>query len=103
MVDTAKPPILRTLAFDPAVMAARGRIGGYVTHSRHDSRELTQPARDAFRAKIEREVDPEGKLPEAERLRRAESARRAHYARIALKRRTTAKTKAAAGDGPAAV
>ncbi len=84
-------------------MAARGRIGGYTTHSRHDSRKLTQPAREAFRARFQREVDPDGLLPEAERQRRAEAARRAFYARIALKRRTGKGQKhAATGMGPVA-
>ena len=36
-------------------------------------------------AKFEREVDPAGTLPLAERLIRAEHARRAHFARLALK------------------
>lgn len=41
-------------------------------HARHDSRELTRPARQAFLAKFDREVDPDAVLPEAERLRRAD-------------------------------
>lgn len=32
-----------------------------------------------------RQVDPTGKLPEHERLRRAESARKAYYTRLALR------------------
>jgi hypothetical protein len=64
-------------------MAARGRIGAHVTHSRHDARELTAPAREAFLAKFEREVDPDELLSSDERRRRAEHARRAHMARIA--------------------
>lgn len=62
-----------------------GRLGAYVVHSRYDSRELTEAAREAFRSKFEREVDPEGVLPIEERLRRAEMARKAHFARMALK------------------
>jgi hypothetical protein len=64
-------------------MALRGRIGAHVTHSRHDSREITAPAREAFLAKFEQEVDPDGSLPHEERRRRAEHARRAHMVRIA--------------------
>lgn len=71
------------LSFDPADMALRGRIGAYVTHSRHDSREITSNARAAFLSKFDREVDPDGVLPEAERERRAGFARKAHFARLA--------------------
>ena len=77
-----KSPILVTLAFDPEEMAQRGRIGAHVTHSRHDARELTAPAREAFLSRFEREVDPDGVLAPEERQRRAEHARRAHMARI---------------------
>lgn len=61
----------------------RGRIGAYVTHSRHDPRETTAKARETFLSQFERQVDPEGVLPEAERLRRAEAARKAHMTRLA--------------------
>jgi hypothetical protein len=81
----AKPPVSVTLTFDPLDMARRGRIGAYVLHSRHDSRETTRAGRAAFLSRFEREVDPDGVLPAAERQRRAEMARRAHFARLALK------------------
>ena len=74
-----------TIHLDPEEMARRGKIGAHVTHSRHDARELTAPARQAAFARFEQEVDPEQILPEAERLRRAEHARRAHMLRIAHK------------------
>jgi len=77
--------IERTVTFDPADMALRGRIGAFVTHSRHDPRETTKNARATFLARFEEEVDPEGTLSEAERTRRAEAARRAYFARLALK------------------
>jgi hypothetical protein len=70
--------------FDPAEMALRGRIGAYVLHARHDPRETTAKARGKFLARFEREVDPEGVLPEPERLRRAQSTKNAHFARLAL-------------------
>jgi hypothetical protein len=70
-----------TLTSDEA--AKRGRIGAYVTHSRHDTRELTQNARTAFLSSFERQVDPDGVLPVAERLRRAEAAKRAHFSKLA--------------------
>ena len=70
--------------FDPADMAMRGRIGALRLHASHDPRETTAKARAEFLARFEREVDPEGELPPAERARRAAYARRAHMARLAL-------------------
>jgi hypothetical protein len=64
-------------------MAARGRIGALVTNSRYGGREITQKARDTFRASFAVLVDPGGVLPPQERERRAENARKAHYARLA--------------------
>jgi hypothetical protein len=71
-----------TIDIDPEEMARRGRIGAHVTHSRHDARELTASAREAFLSKFEKQVDPDGTLPDEERRRRAEHARKAHMARI---------------------
>ena len=62
----------------------RARIGAHALHATHDSRELTAPARAAFLARFEAEVDPDGVLPEAERRRRAEHARKAYFAKLAL-------------------
>lgn len=61
----------------------RGRIGAYRLHATHDPRETTANARAAFLAKFLDEVDPERKLPEAERQRRATMARKAYFARLA--------------------
>jgi hypothetical protein len=36
-------------------------------------------------ARLEREVDPEGRLPDAERRRRAEAAKKAYFTNLALK------------------
>jgi hypothetical protein len=44
---------------------------------------MTRVAREAFRSKFEREVDPDGMLDPAEGPRRAEMARKAHIARLA--------------------
>lgn len=73
----------RSYELDPADMARRGRIGGFATHAKHDSRDITAHARAAFKNRFLMAVDPDGVLPEAERIRRAESARKAHYARLA--------------------
>lgn len=80
--ENEPPPAVRW-DIDPHEMALRGRIGAHRLHATHDSRELTAPARMAFLARFEREVDPEGVLPLAERQRRADHARRAHFARLA--------------------
>ena len=48
-----------------------------------DKTARTQPARDAFLERFEREVDPEGKLPEEERAERAMYARRAWMIELA--------------------
>ncbi len=45
----------------------------------------TSNARAAFADRFEREVDPDGALPPAERARRAEHARKSHFLRLALK------------------
>ncbi|GAA1405329.1 hypothetical protein GCM10009639_52160 [Kitasatospora putterlickiae] len=45
----------------------------------------TAKARAAALARFETQVDPEGVLPEPERLRRAESARRAYFSNLALR------------------
>jgi hypothetical protein len=54
-------------------------------HSRNDSKVVSQPARDAFMAKFEDEVDPERILPEEERARRAIHALKAYMAQLSLK------------------
>lgn len=73
------------MASSHAERVLTGRLGAYVVHSRYDSRDLTKAAREAFRSKFEREVDPDGVLPLEERLRRAEMARKAHFTRLALR------------------
>ncbi len=63
-----------------------GSIGGHTSWSRTADRTArTAPARDKFDARFEKEVDPEGVLDPAERMRRAENARKAYFARLALK------------------
>jgi len=62
-----------------------GRVGAYTMLARHDAREVTRPAHEAFWRKFETEVDPEGRLDPVERARRADMARKAHFTRLALK------------------
>jgi len=69
----------------PEERSLRGRIGAHALHSQVDGRQHTQPARDAFAARFERQVDPDGTLPPMERRRRAEHAKRAYMLSLALK------------------
>jgi hypothetical protein len=54
-----------------------------------DRSRRTAPAREAMLARFEREVDPDGTLPPAERARRADSARRAYFLALAAKSAST--------------
>jgi hypothetical protein len=68
----------------PEEAALRGRIGAHVTHGRHDSKELTAPARSRFLKRFEVAADPEGLLPPDERRRRASHLLAAHMQKLAL-------------------
>jgi hypothetical protein len=74
--------------------AQRGRIGAHVAHFRNDPREMTAAARAAFLSSFERQADPDGVLPVAERLRRAEHLRKAHFLRLAMTSASTRKARA---------
>jgi len=63
----------------------RARIGGLARSAQYDGAEMTAAARSAFRDRFLTQVDPDGRLPEVERLRRAEAARKLFYAQLALK------------------
>jgi hypothetical protein len=79
------PPVKSpTTSYSTGHHALAGRVGGLRAHARHDSRALTAPARAAFLARFEAEVDPTSSLPLAERTRRALLARKAHFAGLAL-------------------
>ena len=62
-----------------------GRIGAHESWARTEDRTArTANARRAFLDRFEREVDPDGKLPPAERAQRAEHAKQAYFSRLAL-------------------
>jgi len=82
----------------PAERTLRARAAAYRLHSLYDSRELTAKARAAFQDRFLREVDPDGLLPEAERLRRAECARKAYYTALAAKSARARRTRRKGGD-----
>ena len=50
-----------------------------------DRRARTAAATEASMRRFERQVDPEGVLPERERLLRADAAKRAYFARLSFK------------------
>ena len=56
----------------------------------------TAPARAAALGRFEREVDPDGVLPPAERARRAEHAKNAYFYKLALKSARARRERAAA-------
>jgi hypothetical protein len=69
----------------PKQRSTRARIGARHLHATHDSKLLTEAAREKFLGRFVDEVDPDRLLPEQERLRRAEHAKRAYFAKLALR------------------
>jgi hypothetical protein len=62
-----------------------GRIGGLTAWSRNDAETMLGPARRAFAARFDAEVDPDGTLTPLERAQRAERAMRAYMLNLALR------------------
>ena len=69
----------------PEERTLRARMGAYRLHALYDPKETTKKARAAFAARFDRQVDPGGLLPPAERARRADAARRAYFADLQLR------------------
>lgn len=69
----------------PAERSERARIAAYSLHAKYDARQTTRRARAAFLARFDLQVDPDGTLPEPERLRRADAARKAYFHGLAAK------------------
>ncbi len=70
----------------PAERSLQARLASYVSWSQTDDPAArTAAARKAFADRFERQVDPDGVLPVADRRRRAEAAKRAYYTSLALK------------------
>lgn len=69
--------------------STRGAKGAHVSWANtEDPSARTAPARKAALERFERQVDPEGVLPPADRARRAEHARKAYFLGLALKSAT---------------
>jgi hypothetical protein len=66
-----------------------------------DRRARTAPASEASMKRFEHEVDPDGLLPEKERLLRADAAKRAYFAKLSFLA-SKARQKAPAGAETAA-
>jgi hypothetical protein len=74
------------MSLTPEQRALRARLAAHARWAKTaDRAKALVPAQSAFRGRFEKEVDPEGKLPVADRLKLAESARKAYYTRLAYK------------------
>lgn len=69
----------------PEQRTLRSRLGAARLHALHDPKETTRKAREAFAARFERQVDPNGVLVPSERARRVEAARRAYFTQLQLR------------------
>lgn len=78
----------------PGQRSLRARMAAHALHARRDGREITAPARAAFLARFEDQVDPDRLLSAEERARRAEHARKAHFTRLALRSAQSRRTRA---------
>lgn len=73
-------------SFNPDERRLIARLAAHESWANTQNRTArTAPARDAFLAKFEDQVDPGHELMPAERAKRAANARRAHFTRLALK------------------
>lgn len=69
----------------PAQRALHARAAAYASWAATADRSArARPGQAALMARFERQVDPDGTLPTAERARRAEDARRSYMLRLAL-------------------
>jgi len=73
------------MSLTPSERSLRGRLAAHRLHGNVDSRVHTEPARAAFLARFEKEADPQGTLPPAERARRADQLKKAYFVGLALK------------------
>jgi len=87
----------------PDEQSLASRIGAHKSWAfTPDRAARTAPARAALHARFEREVDPDGILTAAERVKRAENARKAYYLSLALKSAKARRARAVVSEGEAA-
>jgi hypothetical protein len=68
----------------PTERRLRSKLAAHKSWAHTENRSArTRAARQAFDARFERIVDPDGKLSPDERARRAQNARKEHFARMA--------------------
>jgi hypothetical protein len=82
---THRSPVGRSKTLSPEQRSLRARAAAYALHAENDGYELTANARATFLNRFEKEVDPEGRLSVAERVRKAEFARKAYFTRLAMR------------------
>jgi hypothetical protein len=85
------------MSLTPKQRVLYGRIGAALQRSRHDPRETTKAARQAFLDRFERDVrhaDPA--LPDDEVRRRAAELKRAYFLRLAA---ASSRARRSGGDG----
>jgi hypothetical protein len=82
---------------DPADRRAVATIAALTRWSQEDPKANAERGQAGLVAKFRQQVDPDNRLPEAERERRARSAYRAHMQRLALAS-SKARRARAAGD-----
>jgi hypothetical protein len=74
------------MSLTPEQRTLRARLAAHTSWANTDDPSArTRPGREAFLARFERQVDPDGQLPEVERRRRAEHAKRAYMAKLAMR------------------
>lgn len=74
------------MSLTPSERKLRARKAAHVSWANtSDPKARTAAGTAASMARFEKQVDPEGVLPKAERARRAEHARKAYFTDLALK------------------
>jgi hypothetical protein len=85
----------------PGERTLRAQLAAHESWARTPDRSArTAPARRGFRAKLEKQIDPDGTLPPAERDKRVENAYSAHMKRMALKSAQARRRRATTHPGP---
>jgi hypothetical protein len=100
--SSAMPSTSGGQGLSPAERSLRARLAAHTMHARNDAQATTAKARAAFLARFERQADPEGLLPPAERQRRAQQLRSAYFAQLALASAKARRTRQVAPGGEAA-
>ena len=73
------------MSLTPEQRKMRAKIAALARWANEDPQENARRGQAGLLKRFEKQVDPNGELPEAERLRRAEAARREHMTRLAFR------------------